>query len=66
VLAFVRDDGAAATKRPPGEVAAAAGDLPPVATVFWNKGDLATIEYRGQRYVACKSNPSQASSPNVR
>jgi len=124
VLAFVRDDGAAATKRPPGEVAAAAGDLPPVVTaaaeprtfafvcngessfvarfgvdemrlsvpqslggeqlvlsivrsasgaryqqgdtVFWNKGDLATIEYRGQRYVACKSNPSQASSPNVR
>jgi putative lipoprotein len=31
-------------------------------TVFWNKGDLATIEYRGQRYVDCKQNPSKASS----
>ena len=26
-------------------------------TVFWNKGHLATIEYRGRRYVDCKSNP---------
>jgi putative lipoprotein len=31
-------------------------------TVFWNKGNLATIEYRGQRYVDCKSNPSKAPS----
>ena len=29
-------------------------------TVFWNKGNLATIEYAGQRYVDCKSNPSKA------
>lgn len=29
-------------------------------TTFWNKGDLATIEYRGQRYVDCKSNPAKA------
>jgi uncharacterized membrane protein/heat shock protein HslJ len=28
-------------------------------TVFWNKGDLATIEIGGQRYVDCRSNPSK-------
>jgi putative lipoprotein len=28
-------------------------------TVFWNKGDLATIEFGGQRYVDCRSNPSK-------
>lgn len=28
-------------------------------TVFWNKGDLATIEFGGQRFVDCRSNPSQ-------
>jgi putative lipoprotein len=26
-------------------------------TVFWSKGELATIEYAGQRYVDCRSNP---------
>ena len=26
-------------------------------TVFWNKGELATIELAGQRYVDCRSNP---------
>jgi uncharacterized membrane protein/heat shock protein HslJ len=29
-------------------------------TVFWNRGDLATIEFAGQRYVDCRSNPSKA------
>ncbi|HUL80971.1 MAG TPA: YbaY family lipoprotein [Gammaproteobacteria bacterium] len=29
-------------------------------TVFWSKGDVATIELGGQRYVDCKSNPSKA------
>jgi len=29
-------------------------------TVFWNKGDLATIEIAGQRFVDCRSNPSKA------
>jgi putative lipoprotein len=28
-------------------------------TVFWNKGDLATIEIAGQRFVDCRSNPSK-------
>jgi len=28
-------------------------------TVFWNKGDLATIEIGGQRFVDCRSNPSK-------
>jgi len=29
-------------------------------TVFWNKGNLATIEIAGQRFVDCRSNPSKA------
>lgn len=29
-------------------------------TVFWNKGDLATIEIAGQRFVDCRSTPSKA------
>lgn len=28
-------------------------------TVFWNKGDLATIEIAGQRFVDCRSTPSK-------
>jgi uncharacterized lipoprotein YbaY/uncharacterized membrane protein/membrane-bound inhibitor of C-type lysozyme len=28
-------------------------------TVFWNKGDLATIEIAGQRFVDCRSAPSK-------
>jgi putative lipoprotein len=28
-------------------------------TVFWSKGDLATIEFGGQRFVDCRSNPSK-------
>ena len=28
-------------------------------TVFWNKGDLATIEIGGQRFVDCRSNPRE-------
>ncbi|HEY3516677.1 MAG TPA: YbaY family lipoprotein [Gammaproteobacteria bacterium] len=28
-------------------------------TVFWTKGDLATIEIGGQRFVDCRSNPSK-------
>ena len=29
-------------------------------TVFWNKGNLATIEIAGQRFIDCRSNPSKA------
>ena len=29
-------------------------------TTFWNKGNLATIEIAGQRFVDCRSNPSKA------
>jgi putative lipoprotein len=29
-------------------------------TVFWSKGNLATIEIAGQRFVDCRSNPSKA------
>jgi putative lipoprotein len=29
-------------------------------TEFWNKGNLATIEIAGQRFVDCRSNPSKA------
>ena len=29
-------------------------------TVFWSKGDVATIELGGQRYLDCKSNPRKA------
>jgi putative lipoprotein len=29
-------------------------------TVFWNKGNLATIEIAGQRFVDCRSTPSKA------
>jgi putative lipoprotein len=29
-------------------------------TVFWNEGDLATIEIAGQRFVDCRSNPRKA------
>ena len=29
-------------------------------TVFWNTGNLATIEIAGQRFVDCRSNPSKA------
>jgi len=29
-------------------------------TLFWNKGNLATIEIAGQRFVDCRSNPSKA------
>ncbi len=28
-------------------------------TVFWNNGDLATIEHAGQRYIDCRSNPAK-------
>jgi uncharacterized membrane protein/heat shock protein HslJ len=28
-------------------------------TVFWSRGDLATIEHAGQRYVDCRSNPAK-------
>jgi putative lipoprotein len=28
-------------------------------TVYWNRGDLATFELAGQRYVDCRSNPRQ-------
>jgi uncharacterized lipoprotein YbaY/uncharacterized membrane protein/heat shock protein HslJ len=29
-------------------------------TVFWSRGELATIEIAGQRFVDCKSNPAKA------
>jgi uncharacterized membrane protein/membrane-bound inhibitor of C-type lysozyme len=28
-------------------------------TVYWNRGELATFEFGGQRYVDCRSNPSK-------
>lgn len=28
-------------------------------TVYWNRGDLATFEHAGQRFVDCRSNPSK-------
>jgi membrane-bound inhibitor of C-type lysozyme len=29
-------------------------------TVYWNRGDFATFEFAGRRYVDCRSNPSKA------